>query len=108
MGPSTLPAMFVYGIARRLGAQPAGAAAWAGGYLAFPAVGQLNLSMTYGMHEVTLALPTVMAALWAVLSRRHVLALADQATQDAMEAFWRRRALGRSPPIAEPKAFPRP
>jgi uncharacterized membrane protein len=65
----------MYGMTRRLGATPAGAAAWAGAYLAYPAVGQLNLSLTYGFHEVSMALPFLMGALWALFAGRHWLAL---------------------------------
>jgi uncharacterized membrane protein len=67
--------VIVYQLARRLEAPPAGAAAWAGAYLAFPAVGQLNLSLTYGFHEVSMALPFLMGALWALVARRRWLAL---------------------------------
>lgn len=66
----SFPALTAFGVARRLGAGPAGAAAWAGAYLLYPATGQLNLNYTYGWHPVSLALPLIWLALWALLSRR--------------------------------------
>lgn len=70
-----VPGPIVYGVARRLGATPAGAAAWAGAYLFFPAVGQLNLSLSYGFHEVSMALPCLTGGLWALFAGRRWLAL---------------------------------
>lgn len=64
------PAPLVFGIARAWGAGAAGAAAWAATYLAFPAVGQLNLNYSYGWHPVSLALPLIFAAVWLLLRRR--------------------------------------
>jgi uncharacterized membrane protein len=69
------PAAFVAGLARRFGAGPAGAVAWAAAYLVLPAVGQLNLSYSYGFHPVSLALVAVTAAIWAAFARRPWLAL---------------------------------
>jgi uncharacterized membrane protein len=69
------PAAPIAGLARRFGAGPAGAVVWAAAYLALPAVGQLNLSYSYGFHPVSLALVTVTAAIWAVFARRPWLAL---------------------------------
>ncbi len=69
------PAAFVAGLARRFGAGPAGAVAWAAAYLVLPVVGQLNLSYSYGFHPVSLALLTVTAAIWAAFARRPWLAL---------------------------------
>lgn len=71
----SLPALFVYAIARRLGAERMGAAAWALAYLLCPAVGQLNLCNSYGFHAVSLALPCLFASAWACLSGRRWLAL---------------------------------
>lgn len=70
-----LPAVCLYGAARRLGGSKPAAAAWAGGYLAFPAVGQLNLNFSYGWHDVSMALPLVAASFWAHLAGRRWLAL---------------------------------
>ncbi len=66
-----LPAPLVYGIARRWGADRPAAALWGATYLAFPAVGQLNLNYTYGWHPVSLALPLGFAAIWTLLGRRY-------------------------------------
>jgi len=73
------PAPLVFGIARAWGANAAGAAAWAAAYLAFPAVGQLNLNYSYGWHPVSLALPLMFAAVWLLL-RRHWMWAAVMAT----------------------------
>lgn len=62
-----LPAPLVYVIARRLGGTPIAAAAWAGAYLFFPALGQFNLNCFYGWHPVSLALPLLFAAFAAWL-----------------------------------------
>jgi uncharacterized membrane protein len=68
------PSLAVYGIARRLGARSAAAAAWAAAYLAFPTVGQLNLNASYGWHPVSLSLPLIFLAIWALLCNRRILA----------------------------------
>ena len=67
--------LFVYGIARRLGTSSAGSAAWAGAYLCYPVVGQLNLNFSYGWHPVTIAIPLILAAFYALTCRRPVVAL---------------------------------
>jgi uncharacterized membrane protein len=70
-----LPAPVVYGIARRVGAGPGAATAWAAAYLTFPAVGQLNLNYSYGWHPVSLALPALFGMLLALLHGRRIAAL---------------------------------
>lgn len=70
-----LPAVFVHGIARRLGATPAGAAAWALAYLTWPVVGQLNYNFSYGWHPVSAALPLMLAGAYCLVSRRPIAAL---------------------------------
>lgn len=64
----------VYGITRQLGASPPAAATWATAYLAFPAVGQLNLNAYYGWHSVSVALPLIFLILWALMRGRRILA----------------------------------
>ncbi len=71
----TLPAVFVYGIARKLGATAAGSAAWALGYLSWPVVEQLNLNFSYGWHPVSAAIPLLMAAAYFLVTKRKVAAL---------------------------------
>ena len=71
-----LPAPVVYGIARRAGAGPGGAVAWAAAYLTFPALGQWNLNYSYGWHPVSLALPALFGMLLALLHGRRIAALA--------------------------------
>lgn len=61
------PAPAIYGIVRRLGANSAVAAVWAAAYLTFPVVGQLNQNSSYGWHPVSLALPLILLAVWALL-----------------------------------------
>ncbi|MBC8871409.1 MAG: DUF2079 domain-containing protein [Planctomycetes bacterium] len=68
------PAPLVFGIARAWGAGAFAAAAWAAAYLAFPAVGQLNLAFSYGWHPVSLALPLIFAAVWLLLRSHRVWA----------------------------------
>lgn len=68
------PAPVVFRIARAWGMRPAGAAVWAATYLAFPAVGQLNLNYSYGWHPISLALPWMFATAAALLSRRYAWA----------------------------------
>jgi uncharacterized membrane protein len=70
------PALFVFGIARRSGCDGLTAAAWSGAYLAFPSVGLLNLSYSYGWHPVSVAIPLMFLAVWALLAGRRWLALA--------------------------------
>ncbi|MGA2266098.1 MAG: DUF2079 domain-containing protein [Phycisphaerae bacterium] len=69
------PAVFVYGIARKLGAMSAAAAAWAGAYLAWPVVEQLNLNFSYGWHPVSAAIPLMLAAAYCLVSGRKAAAL---------------------------------
>jgi len=64
------PAPLVFQIARSWGMTAASAAVWAAAYLAFPAVGQLNLNYSYGWHPISLALPWMFAALAALMARR--------------------------------------
>jgi len=87
-----LPAPLVYAIARRLGGAPSAAAAWAAAYLAFPALGQLNVNCSYGWHPVSLALPLMFTALAAMLYGRRAAAcaasvLACSAQEDVLIAL---------------------
>jgi uncharacterized membrane protein len=70
-----VPAVFVYGIARKLGATSAGAAAWAVAYLTWPVVGQLNLNLSYGWHPDSAAIPLMLAAAYCLISGRKAAAL---------------------------------
>jgi uncharacterized membrane protein len=70
-----VPAVFVYGIARRLGAASVGAAAWATAYLMWPVVQQLNYNFSYGWHPVSTALPLLVAAVWCLVCGRKLAAL---------------------------------
>ena len=58
-----LPAVMIYRLAKRVGADPWSASAWAVAYLLSPPVSQLNLSFSYGWHPVSLALPILFASL---------------------------------------------
>ncbi len=102
------PAPLVFRIAQAWGMRPAAAATWAAAYLAFPAVGQLNLNYSYGWHPISLALPLMFAAAAALLARRLgwaaafavlacsceeavIVALACLAAALAFQAWWRGR-----------------
>ncbi len=106
------PATVVFRIARLWGMTAANAAVWAAVYLAFPAVGQLNLNYSYGWHPISLALPWLFAAVAALLARRYawaagfailagsfeeavIVALACLAAALGLQAWWagRRPAL---------------
>jgi hypothetical protein len=110
------PAPLVFRIARLWGMSASNAAVWAAAYLAFPAVGQLNLNYSYGWHPISLALPWMFAALAAVLARRFwwaagfallagsfeeavIVALACLAAALALQAWWvaRRRPAADGP-----------
>jgi uncharacterized membrane protein len=69
------PAPIIFGLARVWGATAGAAAVWAGAYLAYPVVGQLNLNYSYGWHPVSVALPLMLLALWALAARRYVISL---------------------------------
>jgi uncharacterized membrane protein len=64
------PALLIYPIARRAGAEPAGAACWGIAFLLFPSVGQMNLNFSYGWHPVSLSIPLFLGAVWAAVARR--------------------------------------
>ncbi len=66
-----IPAPVVFRIARTWGMHSTAAALWAAAYLAFPAVGQLNLNYSYGWHPISLALPWMFATVAALLARRY-------------------------------------
>lgn len=68
------PALAIYGIVRRLRANSAVAAVWAAAYLTFPVVGQLNQNSSYGWHPVSLVLPLILLAVWALLRSSWTLA----------------------------------
>lgn len=103
-----LPAPLVFRIARLWGMTASAAAVWAAAYLAFPAVGQLNLNYSYGWHPISLALPWIFAALAALLARRFwwaaacallacsfeeavIVALACLAVALGLQAWWSAR-----------------
>lgn len=72
----SLPALSMYAVARRWGASPAAASAWAAAFLLFPATGQLNLNYTYGWHPVSVAMAISSAAMLALAVDRKALAAA--------------------------------
>lgn len=103
-----LPAPLVFRIARAWGVSAGGAATWAAVYLAFPAVGQLNLNYSYGWHPISLALPLMFAAVAVLQARRYgwaaalavlacsfeeavIVALACLALALGLHAWWSRR-----------------
>jgi len=68
-------ALIVCAIARRVQLDSISAALFGLAWLVQPAVGQMNLAYTYGWHPITLAIPALLAALWALLGERRWLAL---------------------------------
>jgi uncharacterized membrane protein len=111
------PAPLVFRIARLWGMSALSAAVWAAAYLAFPAVGQLNLNYSYGWHPISLALPWMFAALAAVMARRFwwaagfallacsfeeavIVAMACLAAALGLQAWWVARC--RSPVAKDP------
>lgn len=108
------PAPVVFRIARLWGMTAANAAVWAAVYLAFPAVGQLNLNYSYGWHPISLALPWLFATVAALLARRYawaagfailagsfeeavIVALACLAAALGLQAWW----VGRRPALRD-------
>lgn len=71
-----LPAPLIFGIARAWGARASAAAAWSVSYLLMPSVSQLNLNYSYGWHPVSMALPLIFLAVWLLVKRQRIAALA--------------------------------
>jgi uncharacterized membrane protein len=70
------PALLAFGIARRYDCDGPTSALWSAAYLAFPSVGLLNLSYSYGWHPVSVAVPLLFLAAWALLHGWRLGALA--------------------------------
>lgn len=68
-------ALMVWGIASRQGLGRLAALLFGLAWLAQPVLGQMNLAYTYGWHPITLAIPLLLAGLWALLAKRLWLAL---------------------------------
>jgi hypothetical protein len=51
------------------------AVCWGMAWLVFPAVGQMNLAYTYGWHPITLAIPCLLSAYLAFMSKRSWVAI---------------------------------
>lgn len=68
-------AFFVWGIARQQRLGRLSALLFGLAWLTQPVLGQMNLAYTYGWHPISLAIPLMLAALWALLARRAWLAL---------------------------------
>ena len=69
------PAPIIYATAQRLGWEKSSAAMLALSYLAYPAVGLLNLNFSYGWHPDSLCLPLLFAALWRFSAQKYIQAL---------------------------------
>lgn len=65
----------VYRIAQALQHSRSEAALFGLAWLAQPSVGQMNVAFTYGWHPITLAIPLLLATIWALLVGRRWLAL---------------------------------
>ncbi len=69
------PALLAFGIARRYDCDAMTSAIWSLTFLAFPSLGLLNLSYSYGWHPVSVAVPLMFLAVGALLIRQRILAL---------------------------------
>ncbi len=78
-------AFFVWGIARRLDYNMSTASLFGCAWLVQPILGQMNLAYTYGWHPVSLAIPLMLAALWALLAGRKWLSLGAICSAMSME-----------------------
>lgn len=68
-------AFFVWGIARQQRLGRLSALLFGLAWLAQPVLGQMNLAYTYGWHPISLAIPLMLAAIWALLAQRAWIAL---------------------------------
>ena len=68
-------AFFVWAIARQQQLGRLSALLFGLAWLTQPVLGQMNLAYTYGWHPISLAIPLMLAALWALLAQRAWLAL---------------------------------
>lgn len=66
--------LFIYLIARHYRASPLAALLFGLAWLAQPSLGQMNVAYTYGWHPITFAIPSLLGAVWALLSRQYVAA----------------------------------
>ncbi len=78
-------ALIVSAIARRFKLDSITAALFGLAWLVQPALGQMNLAYTYGWHPITLAIPALLIALWALLGERRLLALSCALLAMSME-----------------------
>lgn len=69
------PALLAFGIARRYDCDAMTSTVWSLTFLAFPSLGLLNLSYSYGWHPVSVAVPLMFLAVWALLTGRRIVAL---------------------------------
>lgn len=81
----SLSGYLIYRIAQTLGHSRERAALWGIAWLMQPAVGQMNLAYTYGWHPITMAIPLLLATMWALLQRRYWIALLCCLTALSME-----------------------
>ncbi len=84
-GALAVSALLIFGIARRVGCSRLSAALFGSAWLMQPAIGQMNLAYTYGWHPITLAIPLLLGAIWALLSGRKIVAAASVLLAMSME-----------------------
>ncbi len=77
--------LFVRAIARQQGLGRLAGLLFGLAWLAQPALGQMNLAYTYGWHPISLAIPLLLAAIWALTAHRQYLALALAVLAMSME-----------------------
>ena len=77
--------IFVWGIARQQGLGRLAGLLFGLAWLAQPVLGQMNVAYTYGWHPISLAIPLLLAAIWALTAHRQYLALALAVLAMSME-----------------------
>ncbi len=77
--------LVVRGIARRLEYSEPTAVLFGGAWLVQPSLGQMNLAYTYGWHPISLAIPLMLAAIWALLAKRPRWAIVAISLAQSME-----------------------
>ena len=81
----SLSSYLIFRIAQALGHSRAQAALWGIAWLVQPSLGQMNLAYTYGWHPITMAIPLLLATIWALLQHRNWMALLCCVTALSME-----------------------
>ncbi len=78
-------ALLIWLMAKRLKFRPRDGAWMAAAWLVQPALGQMNVAYTYGWHPISLAIPLLLLALWALLAENRWLAVVASILAMSME-----------------------